>query len=112
MNDGDDLGDFIAVARSLRRPPTARQEIAEHIDALGDLIERHEAANTELLARVAERDQVLAGLRRLVADYEACLAYLPEPDPGLTGLSAADYADLDALTEGPTAADPQEDSTP
>lgn len=109
MSD-DDESTYIAVARYLKVPPTARDEIADHIESLGDLIARHEAANAELLARVADRDQVIAGLRALVADYRACLAYLPEPAPGLTGLSVADLADLDALDEGPSAADPQKDA--
>lgn len=98
-------GGYIAVARSLKQPPTARAEITEHCEALAALIARHEDANTELLARVAERDQVIAGLRRLRADYLGLLAHLPEPAPGLSGLSAADLADLDTL-----AADPQKDA--
>lgn len=111
MSDEPEHG-YIAVARSLKRPPTARQEITEHIESLGALIGRHLDANHELLARVTEREQVIAGLKALRADYARLLTHLPEPAPGLTGLSAADLADLDALTEGPIAADPQEDTTP
>lgn len=85
-----DETEYVAVPRYLKAPPTARDEIAEHIESIRDLIGRHEAANAELLARVADRDQVIAGLRALLADYALCLACLPTHSPS----DALDLTDL------------------
>lgn len=85
---------------ALVQPPTARDEVLDHLTQIGDLIARHRLALAVQAARMAERERVIAGLVDLAADYARALTVLPErpTDPALT---ADDLTDLAALYGDP-----------
>lgn len=62
---------------TLKVPMTARAELTDHLEQIEQLIRRHRNTQAAMVARMAERDQVIARLLALRDDYQLCLSVLP-----------------------------------